>query len=163
MSILKRLGHDTVARLIRASALRYDEACQLRAGGFSLGSIYLAGYSAEMVIGSAYFETIFDHGPRQKIVDLDLRTLLAGARQLSEMDDKSHPLDGLAALLIENKSSLNPPGFEERIRESLVEYVGIVAGNWGPKLRCRAIEATRHEADSVLKAVRWIIDHRPYR
>ena len=161
MSILKKLGHDTVSRLVKAASSRYNEASYLRVGGYYLSSIYLAGYAAEMTIGASYFRSVMDYGPNRKIDEHDLQTLLKAARLISKLEDKSHPIDGLAHLYIRDKRTLNPPGFDEKIEDSLRDRVGIIVQDWGPKLRYRAIEASSHEADRVLKAVQWIIDHCP--
>ena len=161
MSILKKLGHDTGSRLISAASARYEEANHLFEGRYLLGSIYLAGYAAEMTIGATYFRSVMGYGSDQKIDQQDLQIMLKAARSLSKLEDKSHPIDGLIHLLIRDKRIFKPPGFDEKTQESLLARVGIIALNWGPKLRYRAIEPTVDEAKRVLVAVRWIIDHCP--
>jgi HEPN domain-containing protein len=161
VSILKKLGHDTISRLVIAASSRYEEARYLSEGGYHLSAVYLAGYAAEMTIGAAYFRLVRKYGPNRELDQQDLQEILRSARILSKLEDKSHPIDGLANLLIRDKSLLNPPGIEETIGQKLLERVGIIALNWGPRLRYRAIQATTQEADRVLKAARWIIDHCP--
>ena len=161
MSILKKLGPDSISRLVNAASSRHEEASYLFEGGRYLASIYLAGYAAEMTIGAAYFRIVREYGSNRRIEPNDFQKILKAARVLSTLEDKSHPIDGLAELLIEEKRALNPPAIDDKIEQSLRKRVEIVARDWGPKLRYRAIQATSEEADRVLRAVRWIIDHCP--
>jgi hypothetical protein len=53
-----KLGQDTIAKLERAAETRFAEAEWLAAGKYHLGSIYLFGYVAEIVLGTAYFRIL---------------------------------------------------------------------------------------------------------
>ena len=97
----------------------------------------------------------------RSIVRGDRQSLLMAARVLSKFEDKSHPIDGLAFLLIEDKKILSPPSFAKKIEQSLRNHVGIISQDWGPRLRYRAIQATAAEANRVLESVRWILEHCP--
>lgn len=59
MPLVARLSPDDTIRQFRAAAkLRRDEASQLGISDCRAGAIYLYGYSAEMLLKSAYFRSI---------------------------------------------------------------------------------------------------------
>jgi HEPN domain-containing protein len=158
MSLIKKIGPDTISRLERAASRRLTEAEWLAEGKHYLAAIYLAGYAAEMVIGAAYFR-VLGYGSTEPINDKQLGRVLQVARLLSHAEDKSHPLDGLARLLVQDKGALSPPAYDKKMERTIVDRASLICEHWGPKLRYRAIDATPDQVSAVLRAARWFLDH----
>jgi hypothetical protein len=156
MSILAKIGPDTPSRLEKAAERRYAEAEALAETSFRLTSVYLLGYVAEMILGTTYFR-VKGYTTNDVIGTDDLRKALAAAKLRSRMLDKSHPIDGWATLLIEEKSSLYPPAYEKRAERQIRDKAADVAENWGPKLRYRAIDVTEEQVLVVKHAADWFL------
>jgi hypothetical protein len=156
-----RIGNDTISRLEKAAAARCREATYLFEGGFHLSSIYLAGYAAEMTIGAAYFGTVRKYGRTQPIGKSERDRLIRDARTRSQVEDKSHPIDGLARYLIEERKAQGPPDLDGKIARILLDHVEQISEYWAPRLRYVPTEATKQQSRPILEATRWIIENCP--
>ena len=114
MSIIGKIGPDTVSRLERAAERRCAEADWLAEGKHHLAALYFYGYVAEIVLGLAYFRMI-GYNAKDPILRDALDKALKLTRSRSLMSDKAHPVDGWALLLIEEKAQLYPPAYEGRM------------------------------------------------
>ncbi len=156
MSIIGKIGPDTVSRLERAAEKRFAEADWLAEGKHHLAAIYLYGYVAEIVLGSTYFKmkgyNATDPIPRE-VLDKTLKL----ARLRSSMSDKAHPVDGWALLLIEEKAQLYGPAYERRMERLLRERSSLISENWSPKLRYRAIEVGADQVKPVRDSAHWLL------
>jgi hypothetical protein len=161
LSRIINLGEDSIARLKHAANVRHREAAYLAEGGHHLTSIYLAGYALEMTIGAAYFGEVLGYGPKTIIVASVRRGVLSSAKLLSRVEDKSHPIDGLARYLLQEKSRFEPPGYDRKFAETLIARVEEVCQYWAPRLRYRSIEANSAQSKLVLKATSWIMANCP--
>jgi hypothetical protein len=134
MSIIGKIGPDTISRLTRAAERRCVEADWLATGRHYQAALYFYGYAAEIVLGTAYFR-MKGYTATQPISPQDLDRTLKLARVRSLMPDKTHPLDGWALLLIEEKSQLHPPAYQKRFELMLRDRAFGISDNWSPKLR----------------------------
>lgn len=160
MSILSQLGHDTISRLERAAARRFIEADWLVEGKHHLAAIYFFGYAVEIALGTAYFR-MKGYGVLDEVLPLDLKKALSAARSKSLMADKSHPIDGWAELLIEEKGALFPPAFEGKIERAIRNKTIELGDNWGPKLRYRALDVPEEQVKAAREAADWFLKKFP--
>jgi hypothetical protein len=107
MSIIGKIGPDTVSRLERAAERRCAEADWLFEGKHHLAALYFYGYVAEIVLGLTYF-TMIGYNAKEPILRDALNKTLKLTRSRSLMSDKAHPVDGWALLLIEERAQLYP-------------------------------------------------------
>ena len=156
MSILDKVGHDTISRLGRAASQRFAEAECLREEKHFLSALYFYGYVAEIVIGAAYFRSK-GYKAKDEISRESLRRALCLARPLSEMSDKSHPFDGLARLLIEEKATLYLPAYPAVTVSQLQTKVANLSANWSPKLRYRAIHLKEDQILTIRDDAQWFL------
>jgi hypothetical protein len=118
MSIIDKIGPDSVSRLARAAERRCAEADWLADGKHHLAALYFYGYVAEIVLGNAYFRML-GYNAKDPILREDLKRALVPAVSRSLMSDRSHPVDGWALLLIEERARLHPPAYEKRLERKL--------------------------------------------
>ncbi len=160
MSILSRLGHDTISRLEKAAARRFIEAEWLVEGKHHLTAIYFFGYAVEITVGTAYFR-MKGYGLLDPLLPVDRNKALIAAKGRSLMTDKSHPIDGWAELLIEEKGALFPPAFERKIERAIRNKTVELRDNWGPKLRYRSMDATEEQVKAAREAADWFLKKFP--
>jgi hypothetical protein len=160
MSIIGKIGPDTLPRLARAAERRCAEADWLDEQGHHLAALYFYGYVAEIVLGGAYFK-MKGYNAKDEITPEELRNAIARAKSPSLMLDKSHPVDGWAPLLIEERSILYPPAYEKRLERRLRDCSLIMRENWTPKLRYRAIEIGADQVIPVRKSAHWLLENSP--
>ena len=153
MPLANRIGPHTIAKYDHAIDHRLREAAILSATGHWRSAIYLYEYAVEMMLGCKYFAKILGFGPDREISDGKLKQVLKQARNLSTMEDKSHPIDGWSSLLIGRKID---PAFERSISDKIITDAGFVADNWRPTLRYRAIEVLEAELEVVRSAAEWL-------
>lgn len=158
MSLIEKVGPDTIARFNRAAPRRFAEAEYLAEGGHFLAAIYFYGYCIEIIVGAAYFR-VLRFGVLETIDPSRLRNVLASARLLSDFGEKSHPIDGLARLLVQDKKDLSPPAYDAETEKRILVESSTLREFWTPKLRYRAIEATAREARTVRESAEWFLDH----
>jgi len=156
MTLIKRLGPDTISRLERAAPRRFSEAEWLHEGKYSLAAIYFYGYTIEIVLGAAYFR-VLGSGRTEPISINRLGRVLHAARLLSRFEDKSHPVDGLSRLLVQDKQALSPPAYSKKMERAILDHADSLLATWGPKLRYRAIDVMPDEVTSVRKAAEWFV------
>ncbi len=154
MSIIQHVGPDTISRLESDSKRRCAEADWLVEGKHYLAALYFYGYVAEITLGAAYFR-LKGWKTNESISEADLKGALNRARPPSLMSDKSHPVDGLALLLIEEKAALYAPAYEKRIERLIRDRSSAIGENWGPKLRYRAIDVTEDQVSLVRTSAHW--------
>jgi len=119
-------------------------------------SLYLLGYAAEMVIGSAYCKNL-GFGLTDPIDDRQLGRMLTAGRERSNVDDRSHPIDGLARLLVETKGVLSPPAYDKKFALLIINRADKICQYLGPKLRYRAIEASEADVLAVRASSEWFL------
>jgi hypothetical protein len=156
MSLILKIGPDTRSRLGRAAFRRFLEADCLIEAKHHLTAIYLFGYVAEMVIGAAYCKNL-RYGVNDPIDPSRLNTMLKAARQLSKAVDKSHPIDGLARLLVNDKGALAPPAYDKKLGLRIIDRADLIGRHWSPKLRYRAIDASWEVVSEVREAAEWFL------
>ena len=135
---------------------RFDEAERLREDKHFLSALYFYGSVAEIVIRAAYFRAK-GWTPTEPISPESLKEALKLARPLSKMTDRSHPFDGLARLLIEEKASLYPPAYPAVTASHLRTKVANLSANWSPKLRYRAIELEEDQILTLRDDAHWFL------
>jgi hypothetical protein len=160
MNLIDRVGSDTIGKLERAAPRRLAEAVVLAAQGHYLAAIYLCGYVAEMVLGAAFYR-LDDYGSNEPIDDNHRRRVLGAARGLKLSFDPSHPLDGLAILLVNKKRQVGPSGYKAEIERGIVNRVNAICRHWAPKLRYRDLDASRSQAQEVIDAAGWLLSEYP--
>jgi hypothetical protein len=158
MSIIGKIGPDTISRLARAAERRCSEADWLAEGKHRLAAIYFFGYVAEIVLGTAYFK-MRGYKSTDPILRGDLDRTLKLARSRSRMPEKTHPVDGWALLLIEEKAQLYPPAYEKRMERLLRDRALLISENWSPKFRYRAIEIGEDQVTPVRNAAHWLLEN----
>ena len=74
-SLVLQIGPDSISQSRAASKTRYAEACHLEKAGFTVGAIYLFGYSVEIILVATYFEMkgfkkadAIDYNARSRVV-----------------------------------------------------------------------------------------------
>ena len=158
MSIISKVGPDSVSRLERAAERRCAEADWLAEGRHHLAALYFYGYVAEIVLGNAYFKML-GYNAKDPILREDLKRALVPAGSRSLMSDKSHPVDGWALLLIEERARLFPPAYEKRLERKLKDCSLLIRENWSPKLRYRAIEIGADQVTPVRESAHWLLEN----
>jgi len=158
MSIIGKIGPDTVSRLERAAERRCAEADWLSEGKHHLAALYFYGYVAEIVLGLTYFRMI-GYNAKEPILRDALNKTLKLTRSRSLMSDKAHPVDGWALLLIEERARLYPPAYERRMERLLRDRALVISENWSPKLRCRAIEIGEDQVTPVRESAHWLLEN----
>lgn len=165
MSLVKRIGFDTIARLKAAGELRFTEAEILRIRECLLGSIYLYGHSVECLISSAYL-CLKGHKENEKI-SLEQRNDVLGRTRTrideikkKELDlfqdlwprntkqtlaehEKSHPIFGLALLIADSQREPNTV-------RPIKHHCAAIRRNWSPKLRYRDLKPAVKEIKRCL-------------
>ncbi len=160
MSITTLIGEHTISRLERAAEKRFEEADFLVEGKHGLTAVYLFGYVAEIVLGAAFFR-LRGYGKTDEITQSVLRKAINEAMHLSRMPDKSHPIDGWAARLIEERKSDFPPPFAPKLEELIQRNADVIGENWGPKLRYRTLKVTEKQVRTVRSAAGWFLRNYP--
>lgn len=155
MNLIDRVGSDTIMRLERAASARLEEARWLIGEDYYLAGIYLCGYAAEMWIGSAYLKLI-GFSPSEPIDEKRRWAIIKMASQRAVLSEPSHPLDGWARLLVVDKASLTPPGYDATFRTAIVARVNTIARHWSPRLRYRDLDATPRQAHETIDAATWL-------
>ena len=164
LSLNERIPNRTIRSYFLAARPRLDEGVYLNAGGFGLAAIYHWGYAAECAIGASLTRLLnTSHGVDQPIPDKETREIVNSSRHLSKMIDKSHPIDGLALLLIEAREnarterSAMPTTQEIEDDQRIKEYSEVIARNWGPTLRYHTVLPTAEEIQIVKSAAEWLV------
>jgi hypothetical protein len=165
LPLADRIVFDTAGRLIEAAQLRFIEADWLRDGGFLLAALYLYGYSVEMVLGASLARIRLGKASDEEIGKVDRDTILKQARGRSKMmrDDLSHPIDGLASLLIADradrraKAGLGRTPEEHQTEALLADHARSIGANWRPRLRYQSLSPTEDEVEAVRDAAGWLL------
>ena len=121
-------------------------------------AIYLCGYAAESLIGSAYFRLV-GLSANDVINKERLHNYLKAARQFIQVSDTAHPLDGESRFLINQSVLLRRPGYPSLFSREIISRVDSICRHWSHKLRYRAILADETQADEVIRATRWLLDN----
>lgn len=155
-----RLAPDTVNSLKRAAELRVEDANRLIDQGRLLASLYLFGYSVEMVLCAAYFRNA-GFAPNL-CIDRDTRhRRMTRARQLMLMEGDPHPLVGWARLLEWQRSTDGRlTSGETRLLKDAIERAGLVYRHWRPELRYKTAQVTEGQIEEVRRSATWFIQHR---
>lgn len=164
MSLSNRLLFYSIDGYLAAAPKRFAEADSLLASGHRLASIYFYGYSVEMVIAAGLCTRIYPTlGTEGEITRKIINTVRDRARQESLMTDKTHPIDGLAVLLVaervEDRTQTGITMTDEIAEEDslIAALAALIARDWSPSLRYSAIEATEEEAVQVREAASWFL------
>jgi hypothetical protein len=161
-----RLAPDTIRRLERAAVSRYNEAQELLAPAHRLGAIYLLGFSVEMCLTAAYFQSA-GFRPHETIDRETRYRRMTRARQLRDgtgeplMNADPHPLPGWARLLYWQRTA--SPDLRDKEIQRLNEAIRraeIVYRHWRPELRYKVSDVTERQVDEVRIAAAWFIEQR---
>ncbi len=150
MSIVSKIGPHSTSRLQRAAEQRFVEAECLMERRHYLAALYFYGYVAEIVLGCAYFR-MRGYSPTDAITMSELRRILNTAKMKSRMEDKSHPIDGWAVLLIEERA------YARRIERSLRDKSLFISENWSPALRYRTITLQKDQIIEIQEQAKWFL------
>lgn len=166
MPLADQVAFDTIDRLIAAARGRFAEAEWLRDGGYLMAAVYLYGYSAEMVLGASLVRIRFGKAPDDEISREEREAIRKPAKGRSRMiDDLSHPIDGLASLLIAERNDRRAQGghkpsrAEAELEQILSEHARSIGANWRPRLRYQALTPTDDEIEAVREAAAWLLAH----
>jgi len=144
--------------LEKAAAQRLVESACLFEQGHYLAVIYLSGYAAEMTLSLAYLGLI-GYGPNDEVKPERRNELLKLARGSKNVSHRSHPIDGWAKLLIDEKDTHPNSGYDKQFRSAILGRVNAVCRHWSHHLRYRDISASSSQAKEVGEAARWLVDH----
>ena len=157
------LAPDSVQRLARAAANRFEEAEVLRKQKRFLCALYLYGYVVEMCLTSAYFKSA-GFSATAPIDRETRRRRMAQARQLRGksgeplMNGDPHPLVGWARFLSWQKSSSE--GISQPLRQLLTEAIRNseqIYKHWRPELRYKTINVQAKQLAEVRQAALWFV------
>lgn len=164
MSLVDRVdaGGHSIRRFRAAARMRYQEGLRLANNERLLGSVYLWGYVAEMLLKGAYFRLV-GFGDNDVIQVADM--YVARNRALNvfgvSWPGNLHDLSGWSALLIEEHDLLGRP-LRADLRMNLNAHISRVNVNWREDLRYHPNRPSRREFERVLDAVTWLRTHFRY-
>jgi hypothetical protein len=141
----------------RAATLRYDEARGLATTGHALASVYLFGYSAEMLLKAACFR-LRGKNPTDRITMPELQAMKAHAKTILGLPwpGNLHDLTCWRNVLIEERKRLGHP-YHPAVARSLVTHVDFIYANWREDLRYRTNRPYSSELSGTYQAVTWIM------
>ena len=149
---------DTRGELERAAEDRFWDGLILAASeeGRELGSVYLLGYVAELLLKSAYYRVRgvpFDVDVRHELRGMDARARALGFA----WQGNRHNLESVAQLLVaERRIRGNPLG--AGIEVKLLGRIRLVSDMWSESLRYRSEPVGRDELNDVYSVVEWLRD-----
>jgi hypothetical protein len=156
LSLVSRIGEDTIGKLEAAARRRYAEACRLVVGE-PLGAIYLFGYTVEIRLKAAYYRTKgllpgTPLGPYRRPAETRIRFLLG----LPMHDPVGHHVFGWARLVEDARAvtpgvAALPPG----VSAAMNSHAQRVAACWVETLRYRANRPYNEELAAVQAAAQW--------
>ena len=154
MTLIARVSTDeTIHNFRRAAGARYAEGSWLATHGDRLASIYLLGYSAEMLLKAAFFR-LEGYGPGDP---LPLKSAPAYARSWGLAGPRNlHDLPWWATLLVERRKLDGRP-YPLAFSSSLVANVNHTYRNWREYLRYRTNRPTAGEVAEVRHSVTWLM------
>lgn len=149
------LSQTTLNDLVISAAERLNEATNLKASGQNQAAIYLAGYSAEMLLKYAYMR-------------------FQGASPGASVESMLKPASKLAAILIpatkpeayhsvlfwmellKARRLQATNGLPDQVARALAWRIKCIYDGWWVSMRYRSDQATTHEADEMLQQVSWL-------
>ena len=158
-ALLERLQPDCIGEFRAAAQQRFMDALALAAAGRRTGSIYLCGYSAEMVLKSAYF-TLAGFSDRQTVTNADLKGAKDYATKTLGMawTGNFHDLAKWAELLV-TRRAVSPalayamPGFGTQVVHESRSLQRI----WKENLRYHKNVAYAYELNRARAATEWLL------
>jgi hypothetical protein len=166
LALVEHLAPDSIWQLERAAQRRFAEAEELRVKKeFWLGALYLYGYTAEMILSSAYFRSA--GFPAKLRIDGDTRRRrMARARQLLGptgkplMDNDAHPIVGWARFLEWQRLLATPAPLELQRLKQAISSAEQIYRHWRPALRYKTTNVASAQLDEVRRATIWLTENR---
>lgn len=158
---LNKATEETILEFQSAVEDRYWEAISLMTAGYPSGGIYLIGYTAEMLLKSAYFAFC---GERLTVPVWPLMApaWTAGVEyfpgSFSSSNRDYHNLDFWARLLREERRRKGAD-LPWHVDAQYLDYTRRLYINWWAEMRYRHAQATTQDAEEVLEAVSWLRSH----
>lgn len=161
LTLVRRAGKDTLAKLEAAARKRFREAEVLYAHGEELGAIYLFGYSIEMRLKAAYYHAIglapssaiekLHRKPAEDAIDamplLPKHPVVGGPYP-------GHHIVGWARLLEQTRATGAAP-MDATLAKLMHQHANATFMCWVEFLRYRANEPYDVEITAVRSAARW--------
>jgi len=160
MTLRRRLEAvpETVQEFELAAGQKYQEGVVLAAGGYAGAGTYLLGYSAEMLLKSAYFRYTGAR-PADLVQPRLAAALTAGRRYIPPVPHEAyHSLRFWSLLLREVRRQQNRP-LPAAVDASFVSRTRRLYQSWWIGMRYRRDQATSLEAGSVYSDVTWLRDN----
>ena len=151
MDLVGQIREDSRRRLRSAAEARFLEAESLAESGYGLASVYLHGYSVEIVLGLAFFSRE-GYGEDREIGEIERRAALYRARQESADPREAHPIDGWAALLVKHSRSR----YHGPFAAALTEKTSVIWRHWRPVLRYKTPTVSGTQLAEVRTASGWV-------
>lgn len=157
MPLVSRLSSiDTIRGFRAASTQRFREAHALATCDQRLGSLYLLGYCAEMLIKAAYFRHT-GKAPVDPIGRLDFDGARTQASHLGVAKGRNlHDVRWWTELLLQSRRSSGDP-HPLHFAVQLAKFARAVDQNWRETLRYRTNRPSRKELEAATEAVQWLI------
>ncbi len=149
---------QTIQEMERAAEERYEEALLLLASARPGASIYIGGYTAEILLKSTFF--LFCGAQRRDLASIYLvPALRMGRKILPEIPaEHGHSLIFWTAMLRRRRSEDAHP-FPTNLDNELDLRVSRLYESWWVSMRYLTDHATKSEALGVLTDVGWIREH----
>ncbi len=149
---------ETIQEFDLAAAQKYQEGTALITGGYNGAGIYLLGYSAEMLLKSAYFR--YTGARPTDLTQPRLGAALnAGRRYVPLISHEAyHSLRFWSLLLREVRRHENRP-LPSAVDAPFVSRTRRLYQNWWIGMRYHQEQATLLEARSVYSDVTWLRDN----
>ena len=158
LTLVKRIGDDTLGKLEQAARRRYAEAERLILDE-PLGAVYLFGYTIEIRLKASYY----------RLAGLVTASRLAGYRTAAEAQIRGfglghgpagHDLLGWAKLLEDKRATMPAPGpLAPAVLNEMNDHVKNVSLCWAEILRYRANKPYNEELMVVRAAAEWFKRH----
>ncbi len=148
-------SQTTLNDLVISAAQRLNEATNLKASGQNHAAVYLAGYSAEMLLKYAFMR--FQGALPGDFVEPMLKPArnLAKTLILGTEDEGFHSvLFWMELLKARRLQAAN--GLPDPVDRALVWRIQCIYDRWWVSMRYRSNQATADEADEMLRQVSWL-------
>ena len=161
MSLRARLEdiQETVQELEDASEARYRESILLLdSEATRTAGVYLLGYSAEMLLKTAYFRFV-GAASSDAVADLlGAAKAASKALQLGVDSENYHSVIFWAQLLVVSRHQ-EKRKLTQRMEKELLTRTEVLYRNWWIEMRYHALNATEQEARALREEVQWLRKH----
>lgn len=161
MSLLSRYQaySETVGEMEKAAIARYAEGQALVSGNNRDGGIYLLGYTAEILLKTAYSRidpAVTRHFPVSSRIEPARKNWqnIWGGKQPSGHDLLFLSLSIEAERIVQGRGKM-----DDALARRFNITVSRISEKWYVEMRYRRREATPAEADEMLQDVKWLGSH----